>query len=74
MSEQQQTQFLISYAIDRLTEYLIEDHNLTISQALQFVFNSETFEKLQETENGLYAQSPSYIYELLDREYQIGRI
>ena len=72
MNQQQQQAFLIAYTVDRMTEFLIEDYELSIAAALQFIYNSETYQKLVQTENGLYEQSPSYVYELLNREYQTG--
>ena len=72
MTQQQQTDFLIAYTVDRMTEFLIEDYHLPIAAALQFIYNSDTYQKLSQTANGLYEQSPSYVYELLNREYQTG--
>ena len=72
MNQQQQQSFLIAYTIDRMTEFLIEDYELPIAAALQFIYNSETYQKLNQTDNGLYEQSPSYVYELLSQEYQTG--
>ena len=72
MNQQQQQNFLIAYTIDRMTEFLIEDYELSIAAALQFIYNSETYQKLNQTDNGLYEQSPSYVYELLSHEYQTG--
>ena len=72
MNQQQQQNFLIAYTIDRMTEFLIEDYELSIAAALQFIYNSETYQKLNQTDNGLYEQSPSYVYELLSQEYQTG--
>ena len=57
-----------------MTEFLIEDHNLSIATALQFIYNSDTYQKLNQIETGLYEQSPSYVYELLDKEYRTGKI
>ena len=73
MSQQQQQDFLIAYTVDRMTEYLIEDYQLPIASALQFIYNSDTYQKLTQTENGLYGQSASYVYELLNREYVSGQ-
>lgn len=73
MTSQQLQDFLIAYAIDRMTEFLIEDYGLSIVESLNFIYNSETYQKLIKTMNGLYEQSPSYIYELLEREYKTGR-
>ena len=72
MNSQQQQEFLIAYSIDRMTEFLIDDYILSIAEALQFIYNSDTYRKLVQTENGLYEQSPSYVYELLDKEYRTG--
>ena len=72
MNQQQQQNFLIAYTIDRMTEFLIEDYELSIAAALQFIYNSETYQKLTLTDNGLYEQSPSYVYELLSQEYHTG--
>ena len=74
MTTQQLQDFLIAYAIDRMTEFLIEDYGLSIVDSLNFIYNSETYQKLTNTKNGLYEQSPSYIYELLEREYKTGRV
>lgn len=74
MTSQQLQDFLIAYAIDRMTEFLIEDYGLSIVESLNFIYNSETYQKLIKTKNGLYEQSPSYIYELLEREYKTGRV
>ena len=40
---------------------------------LIFIYNSDTFQKLEDTETDLYVQSPAYIYELLNTEYKTGR-
>jgi len=68
MTKQQQTDFLISYTVDKLSEFLIEDYGLTIPDALNMIYASGIYRKLTETETGLYYQSPSYVYELLEEE------
>ena len=67
MSEQQ-INFMIAYTVDRMTEFLIEDYQLSIPQALSVIYHAEIYQKLLQTETGLYAQSPSYVYELLEEE------
>lgn len=74
MTTQQLQDFLIAYAIDRMTEFLIEDYNLSITESLNFIYNSDTYLKLVKVKTGLYEQSPSYIYELLEKEYKTGRV
>ena len=68
MTKEQQQEFLIAYTVDRLTEYIVEDQQLPIASALHLVYESDTYQKLIQTENGLYEQSPSYVYELLTKE------
>lgn len=70
MSQEQTQSYLIAYTVDRMTEFLIEDYSLTIASALHFIYNSSTYQKLTNTDNGLYEQSASYVYELLDEEYK----
>ncbi|MEE3448200.1 MAG: hypothetical protein VZQ51_06285 [Bacteroidales bacterium] len=69
MTKKQIQNFLVAFTTDRMTEYMIEDYNVTLSDALKFIYNSETYAKLSQTENGLYSQSPAYVYELLEKEY-----
>ena len=69
MTKKQIQNFLVAFTTDRMTEYMIEDYNVTLSDALKFIYNSETYAKLSQTENELYSQSPAYVYELLEKEY-----
>ena len=68
MTKEQQQDFLIAYTVDRMTEYVVEDFQLPIASALHLVYKSATYQKLTQTDNGLYEQSPSYVYELLMNE------
>ena len=68
MTEQYQKDFIVSHIVDRLTEFLILDNDLAIVDALKVVYQSKVYQLLQDQEGGLYIQSPSYIYELLQRE------
>ncbi len=42
--------------------------NVNLTEALKVVYNSRVYQQLQDSNCGLYAQSPSYIYELLKQE------
>jgi hypothetical protein len=59
---------LIESAISLVVEYLIEDRNLSIAEALDIMYNSSTYEELIDRSTLLYRESPPYIYELLKRE------
>lgn len=74
MTKEQINKYLVDRAVDKMTEYLIQDYNLKIDQALDFIYNSDTYQKLINNQTGLYVQSPAYIYQLLESEYKTGSI
>ena len=67
MTAQVKRDFLIAYIVDRLTEYLIEDNNIGLDDALKLIYRSNVYQKLLDVEGELYIQSPSYVYELLKK-------
>lgn len=69
ITEQQQADYLIAHIIDEITQYLATDFNLDVVSALNVIYNSNVYNLIQEKDNELYIQSPSYIYELLKKEY-----
>lgn len=54
-----------------LAMMLIKKYNVSLSEALDILYNSETFEKLQDERTGLYFQSPVYVFDFLQKE--LGR-
>ena len=54
--------------------WLMEDFKYSLEEALDCVYNSELFEKLQDLETGLYYQSSGYNYELLKEEIKYGKV
>lgn len=68
MTAQVQRDFLINHIVDRLTEFLVLDNNMELTDALNIVYRSKVYQQLQDEEGGLYSQSPSYVYELLKQE------
>ena len=68
MTPQVQREFLVNHIVDRLTEYLMIDNCMEVADALKIVYHSKTYQQLQDVDGGLYTQSPSYIYELLQKE------
>ena len=53
---------------------LMEDYEISLPDALERVYNSETFQKLQDASTGLYYQSPVYIYDYLKEELTTGKM
>lgn len=53
---------------------LMEERGLSFHEALDTVYNSETYAKLIDPATGLYFQSPAYIYSYLDKEIATGKM
>lgn len=45
-----------------------DDKNLGMNEALNIVFNSNTYQKVMDNKAGLYYQSPRYVYSFLNHE------
>ena len=72
------TDISINFMIESITKDLIlllmEDRGLTMSEAFNSLYMSETYAKLKNQETGLYSQSTPYIYEYLIKEITTGKI
>lgn len=55
-----------------LAELLSKDFNLSITESLDKLYNSETYAKLSDPNTGLYFQSPKYVYAYLRNELNTG--
>lgn len=51
-----------------LIQLLMEGYDYTLEKAMETLYNSETFARLQDVETGLYYQSPGYVYSFLTNE------
>ena len=51
-----------------LVECLINEFHYSMQEALDALYTSETFERLQDDETGLYYQSVGYVYSFLRNE------
>lgn len=60
--------YLVECTTQDLIQYLMEDNNITMEQAFDIVYNSDTFEKLNDFGTHLYYESSSYVYECLKEE------
>lgn len=71
MTKQEQ---LIEYITGDIVSFIMEDTKLPINEAMQKLYNSQTFLKLNDTETGLYLESPAYVYDIYKSERANGRI
>lgn len=59
--------------LSELVTLIMERWHYSINEALETVYNSETFARLNDKNTGLYYQSPGYVYSFLDNELKEGR-
>lgn len=57
-----------------LSELLSKDYNMSISEAIDTLYNSETYAKLCDPATGLYFQSSLYVYSFLTEELKSGKM
>ena len=57
-----------------LAQLLMERWHYPMNKALETLYNSDTFARLQDKAAGLYYQSPGYVYSFLDTELKEGRM
>jgi hypothetical protein len=55
-----------------LAQLLMERWHYTMDEALDTLYNSDTFIRLQDKNTGLYYQSPGYVYSFLEDEMTRG--
>jgi hypothetical protein len=60
--------------ISDMVGYVVEDRKLTVEQAMDIVYSSAVFDKLSDSETGLYKEGSAYVYALLKDEIDNGKI
>ena len=61
-------QFLIECLCEDIAEYLVDDYNLTVPEALDIIYNSHTLKAVENENAGLYFQGSVYVYDILKNE------
>lgn len=56
-----------------ITLLLITEHKMEMEEALDTLYNSETYAKLNDSSTGLYYQSPRYVLSFLLSELETGK-
>lgn len=70
--EEQDRQFLIECLTNELIAMLMDLRNLTMEQAMDAVYSSHTYEKVERPSTGLYYQSPVYVMDMLCEELNVA--
>ena len=66
--------FMIEELVKELALRLMDERGLTMRQALDMVYNSETYTKVLDLRTGLYSQSTAYVYSILETEILTGKL
>lgn len=67
-------QFQIEYLASELTEMVMEHYGWDMLKALDTVYSSETFAKVNDPECKLYFQGPVYVFSFLKKEIETGKM
>lgn len=70
----QDIQFQIECLATELTEMLMSEYGWDMRRALDELYGSTTFAKLNDPECGLYYQGAVYIFQYLKAEIETGKI
>jgi hypothetical protein len=65
---------MIDYVTSVVVTCIMEDENLSESDAMKVFFNSQVFNRLCDIETGLYRESGGYVYDLYKTEKEYGRL
>lgn len=57
-----------------LAGFLVDDYHYTPEEAIDVLYTSETFERLQDDATGFYYQSSGYVYSFLKNELETARV
>jgi len=61
-------QFVVNAITGDMIAYLMEDRDITMQEAFDIVYQSDTYQSLQSKSTGMYRNSAAYSYEYLKRE------
>ena len=54
-----------------LIQILMKEYGYSLEKAMDTLYNSDTFARLQDANTGLYYQSPGYVYSFLNSELSL---
>ena len=66
--------FMIEELVKELVLRLISERGMSMKEALDTLYNSETYTKILDLRTGLFSQSTVYVYSILETEILTGKI
>ena len=67
-------EFVIEELVTELALRLMEERGMTMKQALDTIYNSETYTKILDLRTSLFSQSTAYVYSILETEILTGKL
>lgn len=64
--------FLVEELVKDMALLLINERGMSMMEAFDAIYNSDTYASLINFKSGLYSQSTAYVYEYLDNELRTG--
>ena len=66
--------FMKDFVTTEVVLTIIEDTGISAQEAMKAFYNSEVFDRLCDSETGLYRESGGYVYSLYKDEKEHGRL
>jgi len=74
MTTKSQKDFIVDSIVEDMAQMLMEDTQCGITEALDIIYNSETYDKLCDYSTNVFTQSAAYNYSILQHEQKYGKI
>ncbi len=71
---ERQIEFMQEDLCIELIQILMEEYHYSMTEALNLLYNSETYDRLNNSATGLYYQSAGYVFDYLKKELNTGSI
>ena len=71
-NEEQDRQFQIECLTHELVEMLMDEQGMSMEQAMDTLYSSHTFEKIENANTGLFYQSAVYVMDMLREELYVA--
>lgn len=72
--KQNEIKYMIEGLSTDLALLLSRDFGMSVTEALDALYNSSTYEKIMDPNSGLYFQGPNYVYSFLKNELTTGAL
>ena len=66
--------FMMDFVTSEVILSIVEDTGSSVQDAMKAFYNSEVFDRLCDSETGLYRESGGYVYELYKDEKKYGHL